>query len=350
MKLREPFARFTAAAVATLGIIVAGIADTHAYRLIQNTGTGRVTSGAAVACSDPGGFAHWTNDSTINWHHNTGGQGVGMAAALQAALTSWADVPNASHVPTYAATTTAGWATDSLNTVVWAVGNGCSGSCLALTALVLQDGQVIVETDVTFNEDYSWTTNGLDYDTESVAAHEFGHSLGIHHTEVGGTPQPTMNASYFGADGRSLENDDEAALQCAESRYPLDPNGPITDTPTMTQGQAWVSGGWLFAKGYGLNQFGSLNPATTANGLTHGFLADEYWQGTYSFSSFSVTGFTSDPGQAWLDSVTALGVTKTGLGAGSYIYNGNTATWSWTNGAFGFTGSGTTGVTIVHAP
>lgn len=352
MKQKYPFTRYAALAVVATGIAVGGISDSYAYRMIQNASTGRVTAGAAVTCSDPGGFTHWTNNATINWHHNMGGQGAGMAPALQAALGSWANVPSANHVPTYAGATGAGWATDGQNTVLWAAGNGCSGSCLALTALVLNAGQEIVESDVTFNEEFAWNSNGNDYDTEAVAAHEFGHSLGIHHTELGDAPLPTMYATYFGTDGRSLEGDDHGALQCAESRYPLPGGGgPITDTPTMTEGEGFVSGGWLYAKGYYWTTFGSLNPATTANGRTHAILADEYWQvTTYSFSMLSVMGFASDPGQAWLESVTARGVTKTGLGAGGYIYNNGTANWQWTDAPFGFTGSGSTGVTIVHAP
>jgi len=341
MKLRQRSVRFTAAAATAIGIIVAGISDTEAHRMIQTTDTGRVTSSDAVVCSDPGGFAHWTNGATINWFHNTAGQGADMGAALQAALDSWVDVPNADHVPTYAGQTQAGWATDQQNTILWAQGNGCTDTCLALTALVLQNGQVIVESDVTFNAAYTWRTDGTDYDTEAIAAHEFGHSMGIHHTELTSTPRPTMRTPYFGVDGRSLEADDQAALQCADGRM-----------PTMTQGQAWVSGGFFLAKGYSVNTFGSLSLATTVNGRTHASFADWYWGGqTYSFSVFSVQGFTSDPGQAWLDSVTALGVTRTGVGAASYSYPGDgSATWSWTDGPFGFTGSGTTGVTIVHAP
>jgi Matrixin len=206
----------TAVAVATLSALAA--APSHAYRMIQNTSTGRVSAGAAVTCNNAGGFTHW-NIRNIAWYHNTANQGSGKATPLTNALNSWTAVTSADHVLTYAGTTTAGWSTDGRNTFLWASGNGCTGSCLALTALVLQSGQVIVETDVTFNNNVTWTTTGSNYDTESVAAHEVGHALGIHHTNLSSSPQPTMAAIYFGSGGRSLETDDRSALQCAESRY-----------------------------------------------------------------------------------------------------------------------------------
>lgn len=200
-----------------VGLCSAGSA--FAYRMIQNTSTGRVTSGNLVTCSNSGGFVHWTGRD-ISWYHNTSGQGSGKAAALQAALQTWTNVSGSKYALSYAGTTGAGWSTDGQNTMLWATGNGCTGSCLALTALVLQSGQVIVESDVTFNANYTWTTNGSQYDTQSVATHELGHTLGIHHTEVGTTPRPTMYASYFGSGARSLESDDVNAIRCSENRYP----------------------------------------------------------------------------------------------------------------------------------
>lgn len=201
-------------------LLAAGLAATpsFAYRMIQNTSVGRVSAGAAVTCSASGGFTHW-NIRNISWFHNTANQGSGKQTALQNAMASWTGVASANHVLTYAGTTTSGWSTDGRNTLLWANGNGCTGSCLALTALVLQSGQVIVETDVTFNNTVTWTTSGSNYDTESVALHELGHALGIHHTNLTSTPRPTMYAIYFGSGGRSLETDDRSALQCAESRY-----------------------------------------------------------------------------------------------------------------------------------
>jgi hypothetical protein len=219
--------RLVAIAMAALLISLALVTDAQAFRMIQNTSVGRTSAGAAVACNAPGGFAHWVNGS-IAWYHNTGGQGAGKQTALQNGLQSWTQVSPAAHSLSYAGTTTAGFVTDNRNTVLWARGNGCNGNCLAITALVLASGQVITETDVSFSSRYTWNTNGSNYDVQAVWAHEAGHTLGLHHTEITGSPRPTMYASYFGTDGRSLESDDASGLNCAYNRYGL-PGARVVD-------------------------------------------------------------------------------------------------------------------------
>lgn len=207
-------------AVLLAGLLVTALAaEALAYRMIQNTGVGRFSSGSLVTCNNSGGFVHWTT-CNIPWRLNTANQGSGKTTAVQSALASWTNVSSACHNLTYAGTTTAGFVTDGINTLRWATGSGCTGSCLALTALVLQSGQRIVETDVTFNNSVTWTTNGSNYDTQAVTTHELGHALGIHHSNISSSPTPTMYAYYFGSGGRSLESDDRSALQCSQNRYP----------------------------------------------------------------------------------------------------------------------------------
>jgi len=206
----------------------------HAYRFIQNTGVGRFSAGALVTCSNPTGFTHWTT-ANIPWRLNTANQGSGKTTAISSALASWTAVSSAPHNLTYAGTTTSGFVTNGVNTVLWANGNGCTGGCLAITALVLASGPPITETDISFNNSYSWNTNGTDYDVQAVATHEFGHTLGLHHTNVTSTPRPTMYAYYFGTGGRSLESDDRSGLQCSASRYPLSEAQQIVQGGADTQ-------------------------------------------------------------------------------------------------------------------
>jgi hypothetical protein len=206
----------------TLTIACAGLlgwaCPSLAFRMIQVSGTGRVTGGTAVSCDDYGEFAHWSN-VTVSWYLNPSLQGSDKTAAIQAATNSWNGVTGASHVAFLVGTTTDSFATDGRNTMVWQSGGSCTGGCLGLTALVVQSGQVIVESDITFNNDVAWHTNGSDYDTQAVVTHELGHTFGIHHTDLTSSPQPTMFATYFGTGGRSLESDDQQALQCSEQWY-----------------------------------------------------------------------------------------------------------------------------------
>ena len=217
----------TAGAILAAAVVMSvGLVSTEAlaFRMIQNTSVGRFSAGSLVSCTDAGGFVHW-NSSNISFSHNTANQGSGKGTALSNAAASWTNVSGASHNLSVGGNTNAGFVTDGINTLLWANGNGCTGGCLAITALVLASGQVITETDVSFNNGVSWATNGSDYDTEAVAAHELGHCMGIHHTNVKKpSNRPTMFAYYFGTAGRSLASDDEQALQCAQNRYP--PSAP----------------------------------------------------------------------------------------------------------------------------
>lgn len=207
--------RRTLAAWACAAALLAPAAPSHAFQMISDTTIGRSSIGQFQTCTPP--FAHWKTRNIL-WRLNPANQGAGKEPFLISAMNSWTNVPGANHVLSYLGTTSAGWATDDVNTVVWASGNGCTAGCQALTALVLEAGQVIVETDITFNNDLPWSSGGPN-DVEGVAAHEFGHTLGIHHSNMNVMPRPTMRLPHLDPDWRTLEADDRAALQCAENTY-----------------------------------------------------------------------------------------------------------------------------------
>ena len=77
--MNKNLSRIAVCALAAAGM-AALAAPAHAFRMIQNTGVGRFSAGAAVACNAPGGFTHW-NIRNIDWRLNTSGQGAGKDAA-----------------------------------------------------------------------------------------------------------------------------------------------------------------------------------------------------------------------------------------------------------------------------
>ncbi len=212
-----------------------------AFRLIQPTEIGRVVGGIPVTCEDPGGFLHW-NAREIFWRRNIQGYGATAINALYQARVEWG--ANSNFILRDGGNTNAGFATDGINTTIWQDAGGCSGDCLAVTALVVGPGQEILETDIAFRSTGTrWRVDGRnrrnDYEVESVAVHEFGHSLGIFHTELeSASPRPTMARRYnFG--WSSLEADDINAIQCVEATFPFDPGPGCNGAPATP---AYISG------------------------------------------------------------------------------------------------------------
>lgn len=194
----------------------------HAFRMLQNTTVGTVIVGAPVPCTDTGGFMHWEVRSLV-WRINPALQGATAGGNIDYAIDQWNNVSGSEYRLARGSATGAGFTTDGSNTMVWAAGNGCTGFCLGITALTIQAGQVIVETDISFNTNANWTNGSTAYDLRGVAAHELGHSLGIHHTDVTSSiNRPTMRGTYFNGN-RTIENDDKDALRCSRNTYTTAP-------------------------------------------------------------------------------------------------------------------------------
>lgn len=119
--------------------------------------------------------------------------------------------------------------------------------------------------------------------------------------------------------------------------------GRITNTFSITAGQQ--TGPPLF-EGYQSGVIGTLNSGGNFNGPLLNSLYDDV---TNANSFLKVSGFASNPGQAWLVSVTANSITRTGAAAGSFSFAGGIATWEWLAQKFNFA-NGTTyaGSTVTH--
>ena len=101
--------------------------------------------------------------------------------------------------------------------------------------------------------------------------------------------------------------------------------------------------------------FGSYSPT----GLTGGTSVVAIWDNVFSpvgtacgtpkgdNSLLAISGFSVDPGQDWLSSITCNDVENTGSGAESFTYSGGTAIWSWSQ-LFGIGGSSVS-CTISHS-
>lgn len=230
-------------AACALAVSAVAAMPAHAYKMMYTGSTGRTMSYTPAVCDNINGFMHW-NARTINWYHNTNGQGAGKATPLQAAMTAWNNVSTSDFVLQYAGTTTtAGFSTDGVNSLSWGTDSVCdTNACHAITALVVQSGQVIIESDILFNSNptlnLQWVTSAPydpcaepdrtnnRVDIQGVATHEFGHSIGLGHplSSESSFATATMGAVSCHSDARTLESDDIAGLECMENRYPYSPS------------------------------------------------------------------------------------------------------------------------------
>jgi hypothetical protein len=180
---------------------------------------------------------YWWPSGSTSWAYNNAGAPDGLGgdgAAMANGAGVWGTV-GANFAFADAGTTSAGTGAcgggglDGANTVGWALQGG---SVLAVTCTWFNnDGspKTAIEFDMQVDPDWNWTTGGTpQVDLESVAAHEFGHALGLGHTS---DSSAVMYFAYTtGTLNRVPQADDVAAIIALYGG----PGGSPTETPTPT--------------------------------------------------------------------------------------------------------------------
>ena len=197
---------------ATLAIVVAGTRETNGY----------VTSGPTWA---PGPVLYRVNTTNLDLPDAV------IPSALAVGADAWTTQTHASFHFQYAGTSTVTTNTyDGVNVVMFR--NASSGSAIA-TAYWWSSGSRIIDADIVFWDGafkfFTGSTgcaNG--FYIADIAAHEFGHVLGLGHSTVAGaTMYPSVSSCATG--NRTLAPDDIAGVEAlyppASTPLPLAPTG-----------------------------------------------------------------------------------------------------------------------------
>jgi hypothetical protein len=225
--------------VCVLIILTLVPSSSHAYKMLYPTSSSWANY---VACDNLNGFAHWDH-ANLAFYYNpanlVAAKHAPAQAALEAALATWTNAAESDHQLSYAGRTTRLLdLLDNQNTMLWGgTSSLCrNNACHAITVVRYDSAQVLKEVDIVFNELMDWRTDGLSdtcsntaagtrLDTQGIATHELGHSVGLGHLPMNDPyyPHATMGGASCSTAARTLHSDDRAGLRCATDRYPFNP-------------------------------------------------------------------------------------------------------------------------------
>lgn len=180
-----------------------------------------------------------------NFTDATAGTAAEQTAVIQRAASEWRSAGQVPFEFVYGGTTTVQTIApnDGVNAVFYLDQDG-GGALATTTWSSLANGDIfgfdIAYYDRAGANNFVWARNpnGAQFDMESVGVHEFGHALGMGHSDV---TTATMYASVAPGDiqNRTLHADDIAGVQAL---YGTTTTGDPT-LSTITPGFAWVGGG-----------------------------------------------------------------------------------------------------------
>lgn len=158
----------------------------------------------------------WPVGSNVGFYINPNtAQVTDEASAVNYAAGTWSAInPSGLKMTYWGPTNATTYGRDGSNTICWKN----EGVGFLAVSLTWSYGGTILETDIVFNDFYSWSTSGADFDIETVALHEFGHWAGLGHSSSG-----IMYAYYSGIQW-SIDSDARAGF---EAMYGSAPAGPF---------------------------------------------------------------------------------------------------------------------------
>jgi len=152
----------------------------------------------------------------------------GEESAVTAAFDTWENDPNSNMDFRYDGTTTVNCpGNDGVNAVYWSYSNcaNCVPSNFYACTAWFSVGVDFAYFDIEFNDNYAWAVGAVSgkLDIQSVAVHEAGHALGLHHpydcNQVMGIRPETLTCVDFGVTDRSLGAGDQLGVKVL---YPPD--------------------------------------------------------------------------------------------------------------------------------
>jgi hypothetical protein len=261
-------------------------------------------------------------DLPIPWRFSTTNAPTGALAALQAAADTWEADPFSSIDYTYQGTTAASpGALDGVNSVGWR--QSTSSDTLATCTIWFYETRStlgynrIIEFEIDFNRSLRWSTapDSSSFDIQSVALHEFGHSLRLAdlHDRTATSSQEVMNGYLApGATKRALGAGDLAGVRYIYPETVTDTAPPAVSTdvvPTYSATaritiRATDSGSGVADIRYRING----GPETVVNGSTASVVVASPGRHRLDYSASDRAGNTTT-GWAAFDVLAATAVT-----------------------------------------
>ncbi|MFA6470832.1 MAG: T9SS type A sorting domain-containing protein [Candidatus Latescibacterota bacterium] len=203
-----------------------------------------------ISRTDNGSIIHWVSGQET-YQINANGGPVGSLPAIQAAAQTWSDVPTSSFTFIYGGTTSISefGINDGINIVSFGPLNE---GTVGLNYFWYNAAGAIVDSDLRFNTIYLWGTNGSSgvYDVQSIATHEFGHSLSLADLYDITDAEKTMYGytDYGETKKRTLHQDDIDGITYIYPRFSTainvtSPNGGESWTAGTTHNITWTSSG-----------------------------------------------------------------------------------------------------------